>query len=171
MDCHLPNTEFELLGFFKEPNYDEWMEQLFKHLGICIWTDAEYEFMQDDRELWPTYCTAVGDEDGDGDGLYYHVKPLSGGSMTIGIYSDAACIEEYNDSKDALTILGDAYGYADADDEGQDNGDEDYTVADLEEYIDKWNSAFDIFKIFGLRPWLERGLAKWGRPRGRWPRR
>jgi hypothetical protein len=30
MDCHLKETNFQLLGFFKEPNYHEWMEQLFK---------------------------------------------------------------------------------------------------------------------------------------------
>jgi hypothetical protein len=31
MDCHLDNTHWSLLGFFKHRNYDDWMEQLFKH--------------------------------------------------------------------------------------------------------------------------------------------
>lgn len=37
MDCHLPSTHFSLLGFFKEPNYHEWMEQLFKHRTLFSW--------------------------------------------------------------------------------------------------------------------------------------
>lgn len=41
MDCHLKDTHFKLLGFFKEPNYHEWMEQLFKHQGVCLWTNEE----------------------------------------------------------------------------------------------------------------------------------
>lgn len=49
MDCHLPETNFKLLGVFKEQNFGQWMEQLFKHEGICVWTDEEYEFMQDER--------------------------------------------------------------------------------------------------------------------------
>jgi hypothetical protein len=36
MDCHLKTTHFKLLGFFKEPNYHEWMEQLFKHQGMAL---------------------------------------------------------------------------------------------------------------------------------------
>ena len=27
-DCHLSNTNFKLLGLFKEPNYHQWMEQV-----------------------------------------------------------------------------------------------------------------------------------------------
>jgi hypothetical protein len=41
MDCHLSDTHWSLLGFFKHKDYDDWMEQLFKHEGICVWTDEE----------------------------------------------------------------------------------------------------------------------------------
>jgi len=137
MDCHLPGTDFELLGFFKEPNYREWMEQLFKHLGVCIWTDEEYEFMQQDREIWPGYCTELEGDDDNGQALYYDIKPLPSGRMTVGVYTDPYCIEEYKEET-AFDIIEGAY----------DNGDDDdATLADLEEYIDTWNDAFDIFKI------------------------
>lgn len=45
MDCHLPSTHFKLLGFFKEPNYHEWMEQLFKHrkyTSTTIWSCCHF---------------------------------------------------------------------------------------------------------------------------------
>jgi hypothetical protein len=41
MDCHLDDTNFQLLGFFKHRSYDDWMEQLFKHEGMCVWSDEE----------------------------------------------------------------------------------------------------------------------------------
>lgn len=53
VDCYLSKTNFKLLGFFKEAEYSTWMEQLFKHEGICIWTDEEYVFMQDELEVLP----------------------------------------------------------------------------------------------------------------------
>ena len=51
MDCHEPDTHFDLLGYFKEPSYATWMEQLFKHEGMCVWTDEEYNFMQEGKKL------------------------------------------------------------------------------------------------------------------------
>jgi hypothetical protein len=41
MDCHLDDTNFQLLGFFKHRSYDDWMEQLFKHEGVCVWREEE----------------------------------------------------------------------------------------------------------------------------------
>ena len=36
MDCHKEDTGFAMLGFFKHRSYDDWMEQLFKHEGMCV---------------------------------------------------------------------------------------------------------------------------------------
>ena len=69
MDCHLPTTHFSLLGYFKEPNYDEWMEQLFKHQGVCLWTDNEYSQMDNYRYLWPCSCSSIGQTDEEGNAL------------------------------------------------------------------------------------------------------
>lgn len=69
MDCHEPNTHFKLVGVYKESEglYD-WAEQLFKHQGYCLWDEDTYEFMQEYREKWPTYCIQLyfPDEDGNG---------------------------------------------------------------------------------------------------------
>jgi hypothetical protein len=151
MDCHLQDTNFKLLGYFKEPKYaDEWMEQLFKHLGICVWTDEEYQFMQDEREVWPDQCTSLNGDNNNGyNGLYYDVKPLSGGRMTLGLYTENTCTQEYTGKENVLDILK-TYVEAYGEDDENDNDDGDpYTgnVYELEEYIEKWNDAFDIFKI------------------------
>lgn len=90
MDCHNPDTHFSLLGFFKEPYYDTWMEQLFKHEGDCVWTDYEYQFMQADRKIWPSYCTESGVDD-----LYFDLKPGAYGEYNIALYTDDSCIQEY----------------------------------------------------------------------------
>ena len=112
MDCHLPDTHFSLLGFFKEPRYDQWMEQLFKHEGDCVWSDKEYKFMQKYRDGWPLYCTRSTVYE-HGHYLYYDVKPGKWGTMYIGLYTDAQCIKEYTGStsvEEVLTMMTKAYG-------------------------------------------------------------
>lgn len=133
MDCHLSNTHFSLIGFFKEPNYGEWMEQLFKHEGDCVWTDEEFQFMQGDRDAWPEECGATGFTTSSGSTLYYDLKPAPYGSYDIGLYTDSACIEEYT---------GDEYTAKDV--VGGDNGGDD--GGDLYDDLATWNSAFDVFK-------------------------
>ena len=83
MDCHVDNTHFSLLGFFKHKSYDEWMGQLFKHEGSCVWSQSEYNFMSNAREAWPTGCKASGYSSSDGKAIYYDTKPIQGGSITI----------------------------------------------------------------------------------------
>ena len=99
MDCHLADTHFSLLGFFKEPDFDDWFEQLFKHEGDCVWNDEEYGFMQGNREVWPLGCTATGITANTTQGatvsLYYDIKPSSYGDMAIGLYTDSLCVVEY----------------------------------------------------------------------------
>jgi hypothetical protein len=144
MDCHLSSTNFKLLAYFKEPKYaDEWMEQLFKHEGVCVWTDEEYLFMQDERTVWPEKCTAL-----NYNGLYYDVKPLSGGRMTLGVYTENTCTQEYTGRENVLHILKtyvDTYG--DNDHNNDDADPYDGNIYELEEYIVKWNDAFDVFKL------------------------
>ena len=90
-DCHLATTNFKLLGIFKEPNYHEWMEQTFKHEGVCVWTDEEYSFMQGNRGAWPCGCTQTDVTTTSGTPLYYDMKPLPEGRVTFGLYTDASC--------------------------------------------------------------------------------
>jgi hypothetical protein len=134
MDCHEPNTHFSLLGFFKEPDYDDWMEQLFKHEGDCVWTDEEYEFMQTERESWPTSCTETEFMD-NGQTIYYDLKPEQYGGMSIGLYTDTSCIVEYESdtisTEDVVASMGDGG-------EG--------SISSLVEDLAQWNDAFDVYK-------------------------
>lgn len=128
MDCHLPDTHFQLLGYFKEPNWAQWMEQLFKHEGVCIWTSSEYTFMQNYREVWPEGCTAT-EIKVDGNYLYYDMKPQHYAGMGIGLYTDSRCSVDYTGdlyTPENILYNEDVYG--------------------LIKYNDDWNSAFDIYK-------------------------
>ena len=53
MDCHKDDTHWRLLGFFKHRYIDDYFEQLFKHEGMCVWSEEEYAFMKNAREQWP----------------------------------------------------------------------------------------------------------------------
>ena len=130
MDCHLPETHYSLIGYYKEPNYREWMEQLFKHEGVCawdFWDDADtYEAMQDMREKWPEKCTGVAL--GNGDYVYYDIEPQADARIGIAVYTDTKCTQKNQEDIDLSEILygSDAY--------------------DIEENIDIWNDAFDVWK-------------------------
>lgn len=145
MDCHLPDTHFTLLGFFKEPNYGEWMEQLFKHEGDCVWTDDEYRFMQQNREAWPNGCTPTIYTDPHNHTIYFDVKPAKYGSMNIGLYIDELCIHDYKGSMTAEQVLQGMYcgGYLDRDrdDEDGDNGGE-RDDGNEEEYYKRYIKAY-----------------------------
>jgi hypothetical protein len=142
MDCHESNTHFSLLGFFKEPQYDEWMEQLFKHEGDCVWTDEEYKFMQSNHDIWPTGCEETIYMDS-GATIYYGLKPEEYGSMSIGLYTDDRCVYEYTGTMmtahDVVKgmVCG---GYDDDQDDNYGN------IWSLEDNLQTWNDAFDVYK-------------------------
>jgi hypothetical protein len=71
MDCHLKSTHWSLLGFFKHKDIDEWMGQLFKHEGVCVWTANQYNFMKNARNAWPQACTSSGTTTSNGENIYY----------------------------------------------------------------------------------------------------
>lgn len=143
MDCHLSDTHFSLLGFFKEPNYGEWMEQLFKHEGDCVWTDEEYQFMQQMRDVWPEECTAtsqtVTGKDGASYLLYYDIKPGSYGEYAIGLYTDSKCMEEYAGTD--LTVDQVFRAEACGDEDGGDNDGGDVCSTGLDNWLEAWNKV------------------------------
>ena len=154
MDCHLEDTHFSLLGFFKHKDIDDWFGQLFKHEGMCIWTESEYSFMKNAKGAWPAGCsisTTYIDDD-ESQPIYYDIKPTSGGGMTLGLYTDTRCIVEYvnQGSDDPITVenvLGNIIvegGSGSGDNDGDDASAQYET---LEEALAAWDSAFDIFKI------------------------
>ena len=147
MDCHLEDTHFQLLGFFKHRSYDDWMEQLFKHEGMCVWSDDEYSFMKDAREAWPRGCTDSGATTEDGDPLYYDIKPMPGGRIAVGLYSDTKCIVDYSSDTEVVEqVLGNFFTNRRNSHDSKD--DEDYDSSEsLETSLAKWNSAFDVWHI------------------------
>jgi len=146
MDCHLETTHFSLLGFFKHKSYDDWMEQLFKHEGVCVWTDEEYAFMASAREAWPQGCVASGSTTSDGTAIYYDVKPIQGGDITVGLYTDTQCIKEY-DYKDSSVTVDSLLGnfLLNNGGSGDNNNNYDFSSDSLEDSLARWDSAFGAF--------------------------
>ena len=122
------------------------MEQLFKHEGMCVWTEEEYAFMKNARDSWPQGCTETGKASEEGDRLYYNIKPVHGGRITVGLYIDSQCVEEYPvETEDLETILG---NFLVNGGDSHDSGDYNYDFNDesLVESLDRWDSAFDIWR-------------------------
>jgi hypothetical protein len=150
MDCHLEDTHWSLLGFFKHKSIiNDWMEQLFKHEGVCVWDDTQYGFMAAAREQWPSGCIATSTTDKAGNTIYYDVKPVHGGGITLGLYTDTRCVKEYQTTgkSDPITpenVIGNILSQGEA----SGSGDYEQVVYDtLEESLEAWDDAFDAFKI------------------------
>ena len=125
------------------------MEQLFKHEGMCVWTEEEYAFMKNAREAWPQACTDSGKVLEDGSSLYYDVKPVTGGSITIGLYKDTQCTKEYvssgsNDPYTPENILGNFLAAEGSHDSGDYNYD--FSGYTLDQSLSAWDSAFSVWK-------------------------
>mmetsp|Transcript_21416 Transcript_21416/g.32352 ORF Transcript_21416/g.32352 Transcript_21416/m.32352 type:complete len:507 (+) Transcript_21416:132-1652(+) len=142
MDCHLDSTHFSLLGLFKHRSPDDWMEQLFKHSGYCLWDHDEYNYMNNARDTWPKGCSTSAI-----DGIYYDLQPQHGGSFTIGLYTDTRCVEPYRDGEyTAEDVVGNLLS------EGQENSHDsgDYNLIQydtLKESIAAWQSSFEVYAI------------------------
>jgi hypothetical protein len=141
MDCHLENSTFALLGYYKEVNMDDWMEQLFKHEGYCIWTPDEYSFMSSYRESWPRACVQTGAQDENGNTIYLDTKPTQGGGMELGMYTDYRCSKDY--TGDELTL--DTVLSSNNNNEGGGGGHGHGNYGAIAQYTDVWNDAFDIY--------------------------
>ncbi|KAL3816702.1 hypothetical protein ACHAXA_009141 [Cyclostephanos tholiformis] len=142
LDCHEPDTRFELIGVYKETNgmYD-WWEQLFKHEGYCVWNDNDaYQTMTTWMKVWPDSCQLLDITDNGGNALYLDLMPLSGGDMKLAIYKDSTCSKV--SSMDYATYTKKYYkslGYRDR------TG---YNVArTYAEAIDTWNARMNSFKV------------------------
>jgi hypothetical protein len=128
MDCHLPDTHWKMLGIFKINSISQdngWMEQLFKHEGVCVWGEDTYKFASEMRKNLPNQCKSSKVMDADGNYLYYAIKPEVQGNITIGLYTDGLCSNEYEGSDYDVWTLS---GYS-------------------EYYFEEFNRALDAYKI------------------------
>jgi len=74
---------------------NEWMGQLFKHEGVCVWSDDEYTTAQNVREMVnANNCNSAG-YDSAGNVLYGGVTPLPGGNIGVALFTDATCTTMY----------------------------------------------------------------------------
>jgi len=159
MDCHLEDTHWTLLGLFKHRSPDDWMEQLFKHEGMCVWTQDEYSFMKGARKAWPQGCIKSSSKTLSLGAIYYDIKPTSGGSIKIGLYTDERCVEEYNGPLSAEQVAGNLLAEAEASGSG-DNSGANYDNLSASEAQSLWDSAFDAFKI--CQPCVAHDLTNYG---------
>lgn len=168
MDCHLPDTNWKLLGFYKHRSYSDWMEQLFKHEAMCIWSDDEYSFMKNARQAWPQGCTVSQVIANNGQQIYYDLKPTIGGGITVGLYTDTKCVEEYrswgsNDQVTVENVVGNILANNGGSHDSRDNNNNyNYDTAQntFEESLALWDESFDAFKI--CQPCVAHDLNNYG---------
>jgi hypothetical protein len=149
MDCHEPDTHWKLLGLFKHRQPDDWMEQLFKHEGVCVWSNEEYAFMKNARKAWPKGCAATGSTTLSGRTIYSAIKPVNGGSIKLGLYTDEKCTEEYNGvNSDASKIMGGNFltSVQNSHDSG-DSGNYDFSDWSTSQALEFWENSMGAFKI------------------------
>lgn len=128
----MPDSKtWQLMGYFKEVEYTEWFEQLFKHEGYCVWQENEYDFMYENYGAWPEGCAATEVSLSDGTYLYYDTKALPNATMTYGLYTDARCSVDYTGDEVTLEEL-------------LNGGDGEGLSFDELEY---WNNAMEIYRV------------------------
>jgi hypothetical protein len=89
LDCHSPDTQWQLLGVYRQEFY-QFIEQISKH----VWAIDEYEYVVALAGLsyMSKYeCFQVGN-DGSGNAVYASVAPQPYGKFQMALYSDAYCI-------------------------------------------------------------------------------
>jgi hypothetical protein len=89
LDCHSPNTEWELLGVYRQEFY-QYIEQISKH----VWAIDDYEYivaLAGLAYMTDADCAAVGSTSG-GATIYAGVAPQQYGKFVMALYTDEYCI-------------------------------------------------------------------------------
>jgi hypothetical protein len=90
LDCHSPETEWELLGVYRQEFY-QYIEQISKHL----WAIDEYEYvvaLAGLAYMTDSDCFGVG-YDSSGNYIYAGVAPQPYGKFEMALYTDTYCLE------------------------------------------------------------------------------
>lgn len=94
MDCHDPETEWELIGVYIQEFY-HYIEQISKHLGGI----DEYEYivaLAGLAYMIDAKCFYVG-QSNDGESVYAGVAPQQHGKFQMALYTDGYCITPNED--------------------------------------------------------------------------
>mmetsp|Transcript_4206 Transcript_4206/g.8025 ORF Transcript_4206/g.8025 Transcript_4206/m.8025 type:complete len:610 (+) Transcript_4206:472-2301(+) len=89
LDCHSPNTEWQLIGVYRQEFY-QFIEQISKHL----WAIDDYEYvvaLAGLAYMTDADCMGIG-YDNEGNFLYAGVMPYSGGMFKMALYQDSSCL-------------------------------------------------------------------------------
>jgi len=102
LDCHSENTDWQLLGVYRQELY-QFIEQISKH----VWAIDDYEYVVARAGMGYINedCEYVG-YDSYGNALYAGVQPVSGGDIMMGLYNDQYCLVE--DTSSGMTY--DSFG-------------------------------------------------------------
>lgn len=147
LDCHSPDTEWELLGVYRQEFY-QFIEQISKHL----WAIDEYEYvvaLAGLAYMTGDECFQVG-QDNSGNSIYASIAPKSYGNFEMALYTDDKCL--CPDESTGKTY--DSYGLTSDIDLGSNDGDDDnsygdavYWWQDAQEYtLTNLNEVYDTFK-------------------------
>ena len=145
MDCHKPDSDWVLLGVYRQEFY-QFIEQISKHL----WAIDEYEYvvaLAGLAYMTDSDCYYVGN-DSSGNNLYAGVAPQPYGGYQMGLYTDTSCLTL--DESSGMTF--DDFGLqSDIDlgskDEGDDDGNwaydwwydtQEYTLTQLNEVYEQY---------------------------------
>ena len=94
LDCHAPDTEWELLGVYRQEFY-QFIEQISKHL----WAIDEYEYvvaLAGLAYMTDEDCFYVGQAN-DGSSIYAGVAPKEYGKFEMALYTDDYCLNPNDD--------------------------------------------------------------------------
>lgn len=147
LDCHSPNTEWKLLGVYRQEFY-QYIEQISKH----VWAIDDYEYvvaLAGLSYMTDEDCYAVG-ADSSGNTIYAGVAPQQYGKFEMALYTDEYCIQPDENTGYSYSDL---VGYSDIDLGSEDETDDDgyswasdwwysaqeYTLTDL-------NDVYEEFK-------------------------
>uniref|UniRef100_A0A7S3LIE7 Uncharacterized protein n=1 Tax=Amphora coffeiformis TaxID=265554 RepID=A0A7S3LIE7_9STRA len=146
LDCHSPETEWQLLGVYRQEFY-QYIEQISKHL----WAIDDYEYvvaLAGLAYMTDEDCYQVGN-DGNGNPVYAGVAPQPYGTFKMAVYSDEYCLEPDN----SMGVSFDSYGLQNDIDLGSkdatDDGKEwayDWWYDTQEENLEQLNDVYDTFR-------------------------
>jgi hypothetical protein len=154
MDCHNPNTEWVLLGVYRQEFY-QFIEQISKHL----WAIDDYEYVValaglayfTDDECF--YVGATSDDDATGVSIYAGIAPQKYGKFVMALYTDQYCLypnedlgmtfDDYGLTSDVSLGSGDGDG---GDDDGGSSYTNEWWEASQEYTFTQLNDVYDEFK-------------------------
>ena len=147
LDCHDPDTEWQLLGVYRQEFY-QYIEQISKHL----WAIDEYEYvvaLAGLAYMTDADCFAVGNSN-DGDVIYAGVAPQPYGTFKMALYTDEYCLQP----DESLGVSFDDFGLQNEIDLGSKDATDDDAKAwaydwwydTQEENLQQLNEVYDSFR-------------------------